>query len=225
MIPAPPGYEGRPPREWPVPEMDHAAGGVESAYTPEMGRVILGRIAAGETVKAITADPRLPSYATVYRWVRMHEGFGADWMDLRARLARQAIAEDVQARADRAAFRTFKEGLGLARRRRGGRRSSYTAAVAGKICRRIAAGAALTHVLAEPDMPSAKAVYGWLRTRPAFRKAYVAACDKRAEALELRIFIAEETAIGRLERQPRAEIDALAGRIGRLVPKKYRALP
>lgn len=226
MFPAPPGYEGRPPREWPVPEMDHAAGGIESRYTPQMGRVILARIAAGETVKQIAADPRMPSYATVYQWVRVHEDFAAGWIEVRARRARQAIADDAQAAADRASLRAFKERLGLARRRRGGRRSSYSAAVGGKICRRVAAGAALSHVLAEPDMPSSRVVYRWLKTRPAFRRAYHQACLQRMRELQFQIELAVDWTRETLDLATgKAAVARLEGRMGRLVPKKYRALP
>lgn len=226
MFPAPPGYEGRPPREWPVPEMDHAAGGTESRYTPEMGRLILARIAAGETVKEVTSDPRTPSYATVYHWVRTHEDFAAAWGQVRTRQARQAIAEDAAAAANRVSLRTFNERLGAARRRRGGRRSSYTPAVAGKICRRVAAGAPLSHVLAEPGMPSSKVVYGWLKSQAAFRRAYHRACMTRMEALQFEIELAVDRTMETFDLDTgKAAVAWLEGRMGRLIPKKYRALP
>jgi hypothetical protein len=206
--------------------MDHAAGGRESRYTPQMGRVILARIEAGETVKQLCADPRMPSYATVYQWVRVDEEFGAAWMDLRARQARQAIADDAQAAAHRASLRTFKESLGVARRRRGGKRSSYTAAAGGKICRRVAAGAALSHVLAEPGMPSSKAVYRWLKTQPAFRRAYHQACWARMRELQFQIDLAVDRVAETYDLAGgKAAVARLEGRMGRLVPKKYRALP
>jgi hypothetical protein len=206
--------------------MDHAAGGRESRYTPEMGEVILARIAAGETVKQVCADPRTPSYATVYQWVRVHEDFAAGWRAVRARLARQAIAADAQATADRASLRTFKESLGVARRRTGGRRSSYTPVVGGKICRRVAAGAALSHVLAQPDMPSSRVVYRWLKTQPGFRRAYHRACLARERELELQVWLAVDRVQETLDlARGKAAVARLEGRMGRLVPKKYRALP
>ena len=67
--------------------MDHAPGWKASAFSWDMGRLILARVAAGETVKAITADPRMPSYCTVYRWTKMIPAFGDKWWALRERMA------------------------------------------------------------------------------------------------------------------------------------------
>lgn len=226
MIPAPPGYAGRPPGEWPVPEMDHEAGGKASAYTPQMGRLILARIAAGETVKQVTADPRMPSYATVYRWVRVHEDFAEAWTDVRWALAEAAIVADAQAQADRASLRAFKTGVGWARRRGGGRRSTYNRGKGLAVCRQVAAGAPVSHVLDRPGMPSTKAFYGWLKTRPGLRRAYHAACLARMDALQLDLWFAADQVLadGDLARA-KAEVAAIEGRMGRLTPKKYRALP
>src|SRR6478609_3017726 len=64
------------PRDWPIPPMDKEAGWKETAFTWPMGQLILARIWAGETMTAITADPRMPAYCTVFRWMQVVPEFG-----------------------------------------------------------------------------------------------------------------------------------------------------
>lgn len=225
MFQAPPGYEARPPRDWPVPEMDHAAGGKESAYTPAMGRVILARVAWGETMKAIAADPRMPSYATIYRWLDVHEDFAEGMVQVRRERARAAIARDIEARAIRAAQRTLEEQLGLRRRRGPGRKSTYTVKAARAVCRRIVDGASLSAVARQPGMPSAKAVYRWLKNEPAFRAMYAEACRHRQWGLRFeKDLVLDQTDWLNLAAGKR-RVAAIEGRMGRLWPKKYYVLP
>jgi hypothetical protein len=63
-----------------------------TAYTPSLGAAIAERIAAGETLKAITADASMPSKDTLARWRLEHDDFAAMLV-----LARGARAD---ARAD-----------------------------------------------------------------------------------------------------------------------------
>lgn len=49
--------------------------GRPSDYTQEMADLICTRIADGESVRAICADPDMPSKAAVFRWLAAHEGF------------------------------------------------------------------------------------------------------------------------------------------------------
>ena len=67
--------------------------------------------------------------------------------------------------------------------------------VGGKICRRVAAGAALSHVLARPDMPSSRVVYRWLKTQPGFRRAYHRACLARERGLAPAAAVVEAGAV------------------------------
>jgi hypothetical protein len=70
-------------------------------------------------------------------------------------------------------------------------------------------------------MPSTKAVYGWLRRLPEFRKAYAVACDVREEMLRDRALDLVNRAgpFGFAIVRPRAE--RILGRIGRMRPRKY----
>lgn len=58
LRPATPGRPGRSP-----------------IYTEALGGLILRRIAGGETVLSIGADPDMPCAATIYHWVRADDGF------------------------------------------------------------------------------------------------------------------------------------------------------
>ena len=184
---------------------------------------IVERIAAGETVKAVTADPRMPSYATVYRWRRVHEDFAEAWCEVRRRLAREAQRRDLQRRMNLRGERGKGDALAGRPTWRRGRRSSYTWAKGKAICTRLAAGASLSEVVRAPGMPSCKVVYTWMRTRPAFRKMYVEACQQRLELLAFeRDLVVDEVMEGRLDMATaNRAIAALEGRMGRTSPRKY----
>lgn len=81
-------------RDRPIPYMDKGSGWKDSAFTWAMGELILARIADGETVKAITADPRMPAYCTVFQWMRVVPAFGEAVAEVRGRLAfREAFVD------------------------------------------------------------------------------------------------------------------------------------
>ena len=136
-----PCYPSRmlPDDDW-VPPMDHAPGWKASAFSWDMGRLILARVAAGETVKAITADPRMPSYCTVYRWVQMHPRFGAEWRALRERIARAYVRAQDTRRAAEAFWAPRKAAAAGKRWWRRGKPSSYTRPAGVAICARLRGG-------------------------------------------------------------------------------------
>lgn len=217
-----------PPRERPTPAMDHRRGGLsESQYHPRIAAVILARLDAGETVRQVAADDWMPSYATIYHWVKIHPEFGDRWRALRAdqgswKIERRMLREEARA------WRTAHEvKLGM-RRRRGagaGRKSTYTQAAADAFCARVADGETVMAICADPAMPSARAIYKWLRRRPEFRAAYVEAKAIQKFALEVTIddIVCETTPANFAA--AKAEVARLEGRIGRLTAKTYRALP
>ena len=91
--PAPPVF---PPRDWPNPPMDHGSGDKDTAFAWAMGDLILRRMGYRETMKTITADPRMPAYCTVFRWVKVVPEFGEAYRRLRVAQA-QAQAQAQQA--------------------------------------------------------------------------------------------------------------------------------
>jgi hypothetical protein len=203
----------RPAREWPIPPMDKAAGWKDSAFTWAMGRLILQRIADGDTMKAITADPRMPAYCTVFRWMQVAPDFGDAVRTLRVRLGEARRAERDQIRASKGP------------KRRSGRKSTYTPRAARAVLRRIEGGASLSEVVREAGMPSFKAFYAWMRDRPALRTAYMDACRSRDLWLELDIQVAIDDVFTTGIPAANARIRALEGRRGRLTPKLYRPAP
>ena len=61
---------------WLIPAMDQESGHKDTAFTWAMGNLILQRMGDRETMKAITADPRMPAYCTVFQWVKVVPEFG-----------------------------------------------------------------------------------------------------------------------------------------------------
>jgi hypothetical protein len=58
-----------------------------STYTPEIGEEICARIAGGESLKAIGADPEMPCAATVLNWAARYPEFGDAYAQARAFMA------------------------------------------------------------------------------------------------------------------------------------------
>lgn len=207
-------------REREPPPMDHAPGAKESAFSEEMGRLILERIAAGETVKEITADPRMPCYATVYRWTHVIPEFGAAWRELRARMAADAVWVDRQKATARAWVWAHRRRLAGKPPRdwKSGRPSTYSPERAEAVCVALMLGASLSDVVARPGMPSAKAIYRWLRNEPAFRREYAKVCALREDLIDDQI----RDLCVRQGYAARAAVEHLAGRRGRIAPRKYQ---
>jgi terminase small subunit-like protein len=203
----------RPAREWPIPPMDHGSGHKDTAFTWAMGNLILARIIEGETMKAITADPRMPAYCTVFRWMQVVPEFADAVRQVRAALATNRLN-------DREAHR-----LARGPKRRSGRKSTYSDLTGEIICDAIAQGASLSEIVARPGMPSFKAIYTWLRDQPQFREVFIEACDHRDRLLAFQAEAAIEEVFEIGIPAAQAKINALKARAGRLRPKLYRASP
>jgi transposase-like protein len=209
------------------PEMNHAGGGVDSRYDPVIAREILRLVLEGQTVKEIAEDPDLPSYSTIYVWVRRHADFRWRWRAARRHLAEGRVNTIDLTHRSKRAWNVLKATVdGGPVRGRGGR-STYNLKTARAFCRRLERGEAVSAICADPKMPSTKAVYGWLRREPAFRQMFVDArgqwlCwleELQDEALYELSQGAPTAARVRAVRRRLAELD---GRIGRLTPKTYR---
>jgi hypothetical protein len=206
-----------------VPPMDHRPGGRVSAFTWEMGEFILKRIENGETMREITADGRMPAYCTVFQWVRVHPAFGARYRAIRA----EQSAAYVRRVANRAGAKAFwpahmakVQGKRWWRR---GRPSSYTRTVGEAICARLRKGETMMAINADPAMPSAKVVYGWMRTVAEFRDMVI---EARRWRLDWLAFHAENTAdlatVGEPLSRVKRKVARIEARIGRLTAKHYR---
>ena len=67
-----------------------------SEYTRETADRICERIAAGESVRAITADDEMPGERTIYQWLEAHAEFAQQYARARERQADLYAAEIVE---------------------------------------------------------------------------------------------------------------------------------
>lgn len=202
------------PRDWPIPPMDKESGWKDTAFTWAMGHLILARISRGETVKAITADPRMPAYCTVFRWMQVVPAFGAQ-----VAMVRQMLASSRQSNRD--AHRQVRS----SRRRGGGQPQRASTRDLDLLLARVRDGASVTEALAAPGSPSAKMLYTRVRNCPGFRVAFVDACDWRNGMLGLQVDLVVDAVAGIGVPAANAMIARLDGRRRRLTPKLYRAPP
>lgn len=213
-----PANPWRHPRDRIVPDFDHTGGWKDSAYRPAIGRVILARVEVGETITSIVADPEMPCRATLYRWLRMHEDFAAEYHEVRRVLAENSLWSRDHDAAER---RGWQARFGKPRRK-GGQKSRYTLCRAWAFCEAVADGLTLAQMKDDPSLPTPKMVYRWLRQRPEFRRMY-----ERARATQRRMLlvdidlVVDRAGAGGFAAANR-EIARLEGRIGRLTPKIYR---
>jgi hypothetical protein len=69
----------------PKPKFMPKAMGPKTSFNWEIGDVIIERLAQGESLRAITKDPAMPSLATVLKWVANDvEGFAKPVVSARA---------------------------------------------------------------------------------------------------------------------------------------------
>jgi hypothetical protein len=79
----------------PKPKFMPKAMGPKTSFNWEIGDVIIERLAQGESLRAITKDPAMPSLATVLKWVANDvEGFAKPYNEARVAQA-HAWAEDI----------------------------------------------------------------------------------------------------------------------------------
>jgi len=205
----------------PLPEMDHTGGHKESQYHPRLGWEICQRMCWGQTIRQIAADPQMPSYATIFRWRRMHADFAEMYDMCRAKLAWKHQVEAASLAKAKALQREREIAAGTRRRRPAGsgQKSTYDVRVAFEVCRRVAAGQALSAVARQPGMPSLKAVYTWLKRFPEFEALYLIALDERAYWFDEEM---HHRAVSTHWLASHDWIEALEGKRGRLTPKRYR---
>jgi transposase-like protein len=221
-------HDGHPDDGW-VPEMSHARGAKGSQYHPRLGAIILARLRQGETIRKICADADMPSAPTLHRWRHVHPEFGgayermkderADHRRLHARLKRERWLEwaRIEAKIGRRRTRTWVSGS----------RSTYEQAWAMRFCARVAKGEAVYRICADPQMPSVKAVYGWLRRHPEFTAMYTEAKREAVSWLAFQAEMAADEALdGVVSRAAftaiKRRVARIEGRAGRLAARNYR---
>ena len=124
-------------------------------FSAKLMREICHRIAAGESMREICAEPGMPHRSSVQTWVRSSPR-------LKKLLARARAAA----------------GWGGPT---GGRRPMWCEVTAQEIFARMCEGETMTDICAEPDMPSLALVYRWRLSRPEFARAVSLAQQVQAE--------------------------------------------
>jgi hypothetical protein len=210
----------------PWPGMDHTGGRKPSQYHPAIGREIVRGVLEGHTVREIAAWEDMPSYATIFHWLKKQDDFAWRYQAARRGLARGKVQARESRRKAKAFWPKHRAAIYGGRWWVSGRRSTYEREVAMAFCERIRRGETVTSICARKGMPSQKALYAWLRREPEFRAAYVAARDEWLEILQDRA-MAVEYRILSLHSVPairavQKEADRLWGEIGRRTAKTYR---
>ena len=100
-----------------------------------------------------------------------------------------------------------------------GRKSTYSADIADRICTMLADGRTITSICSDSDMPSIDGVYGWLQKQPAFAEAYA-----RAREAQQDTFAGQIIDIADNDDDPqraRNRIDARKWHAAKTAPRKY----
>lgn len=213
----------RPPRERPVPEMDHVGGPPVSQYQRKFAEVICARLEVGETLNSIAADPYMPCRATIRRWLKVHPEFAAMYDRVRAHLAEGKVQNRRLKHVSDAWRIPHEVRLGLRRKPGGGRRSTYDRAWARRFCRRVALGEPVSAIVKDPKMPSARQVYSWLKRQEEFLDMYIAAKAEHRDWTEFEIENLVMSVEPHTLKETKEEVARLEAWIGRLTPKTYRA--
>lgn len=73
--------------------------GRPSDYTPDLADLICGRLADGESLRSVCRDEGMPDKTTVFRWLRLHEEFRAQYARATEERA-ESFADDIVEIAD-----------------------------------------------------------------------------------------------------------------------------
>lgn len=210
--------------ETPLPPLDRRGGITESWYHPTLGLVICQRLLDGETVRQITADPRMPTERVLYRWVRRHPDFADNYRWVRDQQARERAARRVAAPEHWRRVRAHARAVAGKPPRDwvAGRKCSYDRAWARAFCKRLARGEAASRISADPAMPSRTQISRWLMTVAEFREMYAEARDFQQSWLEFQMDVVAMDAGKTGLAFAKAEVARLEGRMGRLGARTWR---
>lgn len=102
-----------------------------------------------------------------------------------------------------------------------GRPSTFTPALATRICDRIASGESIRSICSEKGMPGWETVRGWLLKHPEFAAQYARAREDQADAMDEEILETARSTTAENAQANRVKIDAYKWRAARLAPRKY----
>lgn len=181
-------------------------------YTPERARALCARIAEGETLRSICAEPGMPGEPTIFKHLRRNPDFADAYRKARGGALRNE------------AIRT---GAHLPRRprpkdpRKPGRPSRFTPKMVATLCARLAEGETLTAICEDPAMPSMASVHKWLRQDVPFRRDYLQARQVQADRLFDELRDVARAATPRTVAVARLNCDVIRWQAARLAPRRY----
>lgn len=163
-------------------------------FSAELGRIIVRRVALGEAVTAICAEPGMPTHGTVSAWARARQGFGRS-------------------------LRRAKEAAGWTTGMHPG--PKYCEAQAVEIYARLCEGESLKSICLDPAMPGHSTVYRWRERFPEFAATLRAAREVQAErfcdeGMEIAQAVTPETAYA-----AHVQLAHLRWSAGVMAPKRY----
>ena len=123
-------------------------------WSSSVAKALLMRVESGESLRAICADPAMPHRSTVALWVKKLPVFAK-----RLDRARTAAGWHM----------------------RGGQKPKWDEVTAAEVFARLCEGETLTHICADPEMPSFTTVWKWRKAIPAFGEAVALARRIQAE--------------------------------------------
>lgn len=180
-------------------------------YTPERARAFTARIAAGETLKSICAEPDMPGEPVIFKYLRRHDDFAQAYREARRTALRRADAE----RMARMQPPRPKDP------RKPGRHTKCTPRIVDRICRRLEAGESLDDICKDADMPSRVSVHNWLRKDPALAQAYMIARQVQADRIFDEVREVARAATPATVAVARLTFDVLRWQAARLWPRRY----
>ncbi|THD81761.1 MAG: hypothetical protein E7812_02785 [Phenylobacterium sp.] len=192
------------------------AGWRESLYSAELGQAVCARVAAGASLREISAEPGMPDRTTVWKWAQGEPAFAEG---LAAAQGQARTAARVRGRARMARLRAAQ--LARPRSRGGLATSRYCPDLAEAICERLANGESLKAIGRDPAMPCAATIYHWLERFPEFEAAYVTARRRQADTLMDEVREVGLAATPKTVWADRLHFDTLRWLTARLAPKKY----
>jgi hypothetical protein len=201
---------------------------VRANFTPQLGREICARIAAGELWTHIAGHGRMPACGTLYAWLHKRPAFAEAFAQ-----AREIAAEgggDLPSNlhlmeGDPMTERDVTQDARDRRQERAADGSSihvdYGPEVVDTICERLAKGEMWIRFCTEPGMPSYGTFYRWRRERP---EAAAAVAEARRIAGEARFERALEVALDTTSASAQADklkVATLLHHAERLDPQQF----
>jgi len=187
-------------------------GRIPAWYTPERARALCARIAEGETLRSICAEPGMPGEPTIFKHLRRHPDFAAAYRKARG----QALRNE--------AIRTgahLRKRPGPKDPRKPGRPGKFTPQLVADLCDRLGEGETLTAICEDPAMPSMSCVHVWLRQDLQFRRDYLQARQVQADRLFDELRDVARAATPRTVAVARLNCDVIRWQAARLAPRRY----